>query len=504
MFGRRRRQEQAAEAARESERRALFERLAQRPDTVCPFLGLADDRVAYSPETTEAHRCYAFGDPAPLSFEQQERVCLQRGYGNCPRYLRGVLVIPTEELEALRRPQPMPVAAAETQAEATTASRRPFRAILSVLAVLLVLGAIGGAGFWYLRNQVGSSAATASLPGGTDLGGELVSLSEPAGGQQQLRGTASIGETKAVANTVLVYVLDISSSTLGGQGCGGDPNDDGVSNTALDCEIAAAEALNKQAIDSGTVAEVGLVGFADGAVTGDLAPRNGNQPLVKPGADDDGDGTPNVVEVMRSAYAARRPNPVGLAQFSRVEVPAGRSAFSDGISAACGVLEGATSPNRLVVFLSDGANVGGVAVTDVLPCGAPAVFNTFAAGQDASCARPSELGTLQQVASLTEGTCTDVTDLAKLPQVLQAVVAPQILRVEVTVDGGKPIDVSKRVVPSLPLSGPADVSIEAPIPQLGDGDHRVCMTVFASDAGGPGSVTSCSGVGAGGGRLTSN
>ena len=33
---------------------------------------------------TDEHRCYAFGDPAPLSDEQQTRVCLQRGYGNCP------------------------------------------------------------------------------------------------------------------------------------------------------------------------------------------------------------------------------------------------------------------------------------------------------------------------------------------------------------------------------------------------------------------------------------
>ena len=105
MFGRRQRADQA-EAAREAERRALFEELAKRPDTVCPFLGLAGSRAEYHQGVTREHRCYAFGDPADLSAEQQEKVCLQRGYGNCPRYLRGVLVIPTEELEALRRPMP--------------------------------------------------------------------------------------------------------------------------------------------------------------------------------------------------------------------------------------------------------------------------------------------------------------------------------------------------------------------------------------------------------------
>ncbi|MFN2483750.1 MAG: LysM peptidoglycan-binding domain-containing protein [Candidatus Limnocylindria bacterium] len=77
--------------------------LANRPDTVCPFLGMATARAEFSASPADDHRCYAFGDAAPLSHEQQERVCLQRGYGNCPRYLRGLLVIPTEEMEAIRR-----------------------------------------------------------------------------------------------------------------------------------------------------------------------------------------------------------------------------------------------------------------------------------------------------------------------------------------------------------------------------------------------------------------
>jgi hypothetical protein len=111
MFGRRKREEAAAaEAAREAERRALFERLAQRPENICPFLGLADERAGYVDGVSDEHRCFAFGDPAPLSAEQQTRVCQERGYGNCPRYLRGVLVIPTSELEALRQRRPQPAA----------------------------------------------------------------------------------------------------------------------------------------------------------------------------------------------------------------------------------------------------------------------------------------------------------------------------------------------------------------------------------------------------------
>jgi hypothetical protein len=106
LFGRRNR-ENRDEARRELSRRALFEELAKRPEQICPFLGLASSQTEYHDGFTREHRCYAFGEPAELSAEQQERVCLGRGHGNCPRYLRGVLVIPTEELQALRRPPPV-------------------------------------------------------------------------------------------------------------------------------------------------------------------------------------------------------------------------------------------------------------------------------------------------------------------------------------------------------------------------------------------------------------
>jgi hypothetical protein len=151
LFRRQKRAEAVAETARELERRALFERLAQRPDNVCPFLALADDRVGYRPGPTDEHRCYAFGDPAPLSSEQQSRVCLQRGYGNCPRYLRGILVIPTEELEALRRPQPMPVAAPPPPPAEERSGRRGLPLLLAGVLVLLLAG--GGAGFLLTRDR---------------------------------------------------------------------------------------------------------------------------------------------------------------------------------------------------------------------------------------------------------------------------------------------------------------------------------------------------------------
>ena len=152
MFGRRKREEEEEESAREAERRALFEELAKRPDTVCPFLGLAAERAGYRPEPNAEHRCYAFGDPAPLSDEQQRHVCLERGYSNCPRYLRGVLVIPTEELEALRRPQ---AAAPPPPPPPVRAARGGGGRRWIVVPLVLVLLAAAAAGGFYLLNNRG-------------------------------------------------------------------------------------------------------------------------------------------------------------------------------------------------------------------------------------------------------------------------------------------------------------------------------------------------------------
>jgi hypothetical protein len=162
VFGRRKREQAAAaEAARETERSALLAKLAERPETICPFLGLSDDRTGYIPGVSVEHRCYAFGDPAPLSAEQQTRVCQERGYGNCPRYLRGVLVIPTEELEALRRPR----AAEEPRVPPPVAppARRRRAPLLAILALLLLVG-VGAGGYWFLLRDDGVAVEPTPTP----------------------------------------------------------------------------------------------------------------------------------------------------------------------------------------------------------------------------------------------------------------------------------------------------------------------------------------------------
>jgi hypothetical protein len=212
VFGRRRREEAAAaEAAREAERRALFAKLAERPEHICPFLGLDGDRTGYVEGVSDEHRCFAFGDPAPISAEQQTRVCQERGYGNCPRYLRGVLVIPTEELEALRRPRaavepppppPPPPAPAPER-------RRRGGGILVALLLLLLVG--GGAGAFLMfgdRDGIGSAtptpSATVAAPSATALPtdtpgptGTPESTPPPASGAPTPEPTPEVGDTFA-------------------------------------------------------------------------------------------------------------------------------------------------------------------------------------------------------------------------------------------------------------------------------------------------------------------
>jgi hypothetical protein len=169
LFGRGSRSRESREAAeREQSRRALFEELAKRPANICPFLGLATSQTEYHDGFTREHRCYAFGDPVELSAEQQERVCLGRGYGNCPRYLRGVLVIPTEELEALRRPLPpvRPPAPPVTAAPPPPppGDGRGRRRVAVLIGLVLLLAAVGTAGAIYYFNGPGVAVRPTPTP----------------------------------------------------------------------------------------------------------------------------------------------------------------------------------------------------------------------------------------------------------------------------------------------------------------------------------------------------
>ncbi|MGH2463088.1 MAG: hypothetical protein ACRDFZ_05625 [Candidatus Limnocylindria bacterium] len=198
----------AKSAADAAERQALFEKLAQRPENVCPFLGLADSRSDYQDQATDDHRCYAFGEPEPISGEQQRNVCLQRGYANCPRYLRGVLVIPTDELEALRRvPQrvpPPPPPSAKPMPAPTSRSGGRRRGVAVMLVLLLLIG--GGAGTWWVLAGPGAVAleTPSPLPSPTSEPSPSQSEAEPS-----FPVTPSPGPTPAPGDVFIGYEVTV-------------------------------------------------------------------------------------------------------------------------------------------------------------------------------------------------------------------------------------------------------------------------------------------------------
>ncbi len=338
------------------------------------------------------------------------------------------------------------------------------------------------------------SEEAGNLPGGTALTATLSELNTATGTTQTLSGSVAVGEGVASADTALVYVLDVSGSTLSGGGCGGDFNGDGRTDNILDCEAAASAALNVQAIESETVGDSGIVVFASSANTGDVSPEADLQTLAAPAADEDDDGTPDIEQVLRSVFSRNFGGSVGLNEFTRRTVGNTSTNFSAGIQTACDLAANSALPNRIVVFLSDGANNSGANVATVLPCSTDTTYYSFAAGPGVSCASNPSRGGLQQIADLTGGTCTDVENLDDLPDILSAVVSSRILSASITVDDGDPVDISDQVVPPLPTDGPATADFAVEIPALGPGIHEVCLTVTGSDQGGESSVTTCSPV----------
>lgn len=356
-----------------------------------------------------------------------------------------------------------------------TSTTRRLRSV--ALAATLCAGALAIA-------APGALAANGNLPGGTSIS---VDIDTPANGTVVptppatvgITGTASVGTGQPIADTTLVYVVDVSGSTVNNGssgGCGGNQNTDALSNSVLDCEIAAGRALNQQAIAAGTIDQTGVVFFSDAATIRDSGPTTpGTQGLTAPNTDANGSGTPDVEEVMRTALGG------------------GGTNYEAAVQRACELVQQSTNTNNVVVFLSDGIPENGGNALDDLPCEPDeATFQTFAVGAGASCTNTGNgRGSLGQIAAATGGTCTVVTDVATLPDVIPGVIDSQLTKLELSVDGGAPIDISSSASPALPRTGPASVTYSRTSPVLAPGEHELCVRAHGSDGGGPGSVVEC-------------
>lgn len=143
-----------------------------------------------------------------------------------------------------------------------------------------------------------------------------------------------------------------------------------------------------------------------------VSPAGGSQLLTAPDADVGGSPALDIEEVLATADASSG----GVGLFTPIAVGSGATNYGAGITAALSIAAASSLPNRIVVFVSDGLNNSGTPVSTVLaspPAGV--VFHTFAVGASASCTGGSPaLGTLQDIANITGGTCTNVPNVSAL------------------------------------------------------------------------------------------
>ncbi|MFD4668314.1 choice-of-anchor P family protein [Lentzea sp. NPDC058450] len=331
-------------------------------------------------------------------------------------------------------------------------------------------------------------AATGNLPGGTSIG---VTITSPANnsvhppGPVTVTGKATIGTGVAVVDTALTYVLDVSGSTQTpvAAGCGGDQNGDGLPASILDCEIAAARALNaKAAVPNTVVGSVGAAVFGSTGTTADVGPAAGDQKTTTPAADANANGVNDISEVLGSVGFS------GVGLFTNRSSGGGTS-YTEALAAGLSAATAAPESRKLMVFLSDGAGAGNVdpALQQAIAAGIK-IF-TFAVSTSVGC-DIAGTNSLRKIAETTGGTCTEVPDVSQLPDVVPGVIASKLTGLTLKVDGGADLPITS-ITPGLPQDGPATVDYTVTTPALAPGDHQLCVTAAGTDGGGTGGVTEC-------------
>ena len=321
---------------------------------------------------------------------------------------------------------------------------------------------------------------TTTLPNGAELSVEIFNPTSdlefrvPANADGSAGGTinvstdgeASVGEGEP--NIMLVYVLDVSGSTIINSCMGG---------TILDCEVQAI--MNVQADPNiSSVKEFGVAIFADGGNTADM-----------PGLKTSVPG--NVDTVVLSAFSSSSGGAAGVNAFSPRTVGAGQTDLSSGLQNALSILGVSTSATDRVIYLSDGGSTqqsapGGFAGQLAAMVANGAVVDAFAVGLTNGCSLGSA-GTLQQIGDATGGTCTNVDDPADLPDLLPNLLATSLDALTASLDG---LAVATDTVPAvLPVDGPIAASYSSTYLGLGIGDYGSDAEATGSDSVGSDAVT---------------
>ncbi|MCB9949471.1 MAG: VWA domain-containing protein [Planctomycetaceae bacterium] len=209
-------------------------------------------------------------------------------------------------------------------------------------------------------------------------------------------------------NPQVVLVVDVSGSTTNDfQGTPvGDINGDGFADTILDAELAAIIAFHEQfaAAGFGPGSTISVVVIGSAAATVDLDPvAPGIQAAISPGADADGSGTADFVEIVSTLTAGA----LGVGSSS--------TNFEAGLRETIDVYNSILMPGGIpnVVFLSDGfPNAGGTFDDEVATLqGIGANLIAFGIGQGASL---TDLQIIDSNASLVQSTDEFIDALANL------------------------------------------------------------------------------------------
>jgi hypothetical protein len=203
-----------------------------------------------------------------------------------------------------------------------------------------------------------------------------------------------------------------------------------------------------------------------------------------------------VEEVVTSAYSNDLPSATaGVNEFTLKNVGSDGTNYAAALASTVTAVNASSNGVNIVVFLSDGLSNRGTVVdfetnlADLVATGA--VAYTFAVGDNSSCTG-GDVGTLQQIAMDTGGTCAQITLPSDLPDILPDLVSTILESIEIEVDGGGKSFLSNLDIdPDLPQPGAAEVSYTTTVVGLGPGDHQICVTSNGSDSSGSASVTQC-------------
>lgn len=292
------------------------------------------------------------------------------------------------------------VASAEVGVEGAETSGSPEAAALFTTSELLTTA-----------ETPAPSAVTIKIT--TPLDGSTVPPDAPL----EVEGTVTIGVLGTGVS--IVYVVDVSGSTRGDAGdCNGDGvtdaaddlNGDGDDGEIIDCEIAGVKELEKQLAAINGSIETGLVSFASDSSL------------------ETGFGAPGRVELDDAVSDL---------------LPGGGTDFDDALKGMNTLFGDAAAGNRKIgYFFTDGqSSVSEGAGTDLQAAiDAGIVVNTFAVGAGTDGCGPDSPLTI--IANATGGQCIAVDDPADLAAVLEGLRPAGIEKVEVTVNGGPPVEAS--------------------------------------------------------------